>query len=50
MVAVIAIVIVTALVIAAWKFGGTPDPKVAGVNAPADRRAAQRRLPGRPSR
>ena len=35
MVAVIAIVIVTALVIAAWKFGGSPDPKVAGVNAPA---------------
>jgi hypothetical protein len=40
MVAVVAIVIVTALVIAAWKFGGSPDPKVAGVNAPSGSTAA----------
>jgi hypothetical protein len=34
-VAVAAIAIVTALVIAAWKFGGTDEPQVRGVNAPA---------------
>jgi len=33
-VAVIAIVVLTALVIAAWKFGGTAEPKVQGVNVP----------------
>ena len=31
----IAIVVLTALVIAAWKFGGTAEPKVQGVNVPA---------------
>jgi cytoskeleton protein RodZ len=34
-IAVTAIVIVTALVIAAWKFGGPSEPKVQGVNLPA---------------
>jgi hypothetical protein len=34
-IAVIAIVLLTALVIAAWKFGGPTDPKVQGVNAHA---------------
>jgi cytoskeleton protein RodZ len=34
-VAVSAIVILTALVIAAWKFGGPAEPKVQGVNLPA---------------
>jgi hypothetical protein len=34
-VAVSAIIVVTALVIAAWKFGGPTDPKVQGVNANA---------------
>jgi cytoskeletal protein RodZ len=34
-IAVGAIVIVTALVIAAWKFGGPTEPKVQGVNLPA---------------
>ena len=33
-VALTAIVIVTALVIAAWKFGGPAEPKVPGVNLP----------------
>ena len=33
--AVAAIVLVTALVIAAWKFGGPTEPRVAGVNAPS---------------
>lgn len=33
-VAVVAIVVVTALVIAAWKFGGPTEPRVQGVNAP----------------
>ena len=33
-IAVTAIVLVTALVIAAWKFGGTEDLKVQGVNVP----------------
>jgi hypothetical protein len=34
-IAVSAIIVVTALVIAAWKFGGPTDPKVEGVNANA---------------
>jgi len=34
-IAVTAIVILTALVIAAWKFGGPTEPKVQGVNLPA---------------
>jgi cytoskeleton protein RodZ len=34
-IAVAAIVMLTALVIAAWKFGGTTEPKVQGVNVPA---------------
>jgi cytoskeletal protein RodZ len=34
-VAVAAIVLLTALVIAAWRFGGPTEPKVQGVNAPA---------------
>ena len=34
-VAVTAIVLLTALVIAAWKFGGPAEPKVQGVNVPA---------------
>jgi hypothetical protein len=34
-IAVTAIVVLTALVIAAWKFGGTEDLKVQGVNVPA---------------
>jgi cytoskeleton protein RodZ len=34
-VAVVAIVILTMLVFAAWKFGGTNEPKVQGVNVPA---------------
>jgi cytoskeleton protein RodZ len=33
-IAVTAMVLLTALVIAAWKFGGTDDPKVQGVNVP----------------
>ena len=33
-IAVMAIVLLTALVIAAWKFGGPTEPKVQGVNAP----------------
>ena len=33
-VAVVAIVVLTALVIAAWKFGGPAEPKVQGVNLP----------------
>ena len=37
-IAVTAIVLLTALVIAAWKFGDTTEPKVQGVNVPADRR------------
>lgn len=32
-IAVVAIALATALVIAAWKFGGTDEPKVQGVNA-----------------
>lgn len=34
-IAVMAIVLLTALVIAAWKFGGPTEPKVQGVNVPA---------------
>jgi hypothetical protein len=34
-IAVTAIVLLTALVIAAWKFGGPTEPQVQGVNAPA---------------
>jgi cytoskeleton protein RodZ len=34
-IAVTAIVILTALVIAAWKFGGPTEPRVQGVNLPA---------------
>ncbi len=34
-IALTAIVLVTALVIAAWKFGGPAEPKVPGVNLPA---------------
>lgn len=34
-IAVTAMVLVTALVIAAWKFGGPTEPRVSGVNAPA---------------
>ena len=34
-IAVTAIVLLTALVIAAWKFGGPAEPRVQGVNAPA---------------
>ena len=33
-IAVTAMVLLTALVIAAWKFGGTEEPKVQGVNVP----------------
>jgi len=35
LIAVMAIVLLTALVIAAWKFGGPTEPKVQGVNVPA---------------
>jgi Helix-turn-helix domain len=38
-VALTAIAVVTALVIAAWKFGGPDEPHVRGVNAPAAREA-----------
>ncbi len=34
-IAVMAIVLLTSLVIAAWKFGGPTEPKVQGVNTPA---------------
>jgi hypothetical protein len=34
-IAVMAIVLLTSLVIAAWKFGGPTEPKVQGVNVPA---------------
>jgi cytoskeletal protein RodZ len=37
LVALFAIAVVTALVIAAWRFGGPDEPKVRGVNAPATR-------------
>jgi cytoskeletal protein RodZ len=40
MVALAAIAIVTALVIAAWKFGGTDEPQVRGISAPATSRSA----------
>ena len=39
-IAVIAMVLLTALVIAAWKFGDTTEPKVQGVNVPAGPSAA----------
>ncbi len=39
-VAVTAMILLTALVIAAWKFGDTTDPKVQGVNVPAAATAA----------
>jgi hypothetical protein len=42
-IAVTAIVLLTALVIAAWKFGGPTEPKVAGVNAPSGRVAESAR-------
>jgi hypothetical protein len=35
-----AIVLLTALVIAAWRFGGPTEPKVQGVSAPAGRTSA----------
>jgi hypothetical protein len=39
-IAVTAIVLLTALVIAAWKFGDTTEPQVQGVNVPAGQTAA----------
>jgi hypothetical protein len=39
-IAVIAMVLLTALVIAAWKFGDTTEPKVQGVNVPVGPSAA----------
>jgi hypothetical protein len=39
-IAVTAIVLLTALVIAAWKFGDTPEQKVQGVNVPPGQTAA----------
>jgi hypothetical protein len=39
-IALAAILVVTALVIAAWRFGGHDEPQVDGVNAPAATRAA----------
>ena len=39
-IALAAILLVTALVIAAWRFGGHEDPQVEGVNAPASRATA----------
>jgi len=39
-VALAAILVVTALVIAAWRFGGPDDPQVEGINAPTPRVAA----------
>ncbi len=39
-VAVTAMILLTALVIAAWKFGDTTEPKVQGVNVPAGATAA----------
>jgi len=39
-VALAAILLVTALVIAAWRFGGHDDPRVEGVNTPTTRGAA----------
>ena len=39
-VALAAILLVTALVIAAWRFGGHDEPQVEGVNAPSTRTAA----------
>lgn len=39
-VALAAILLVTALVIAAWRFGGHDEPQVEGVNAPPPRTAA----------
>jgi len=39
-VALAAILLVTALVIAAWRFGGHDEPQVEGVNAPTTRTAA----------
>jgi hypothetical protein len=42
-IAVTAIILLTALVIAAWKFGGPTGPKVAGVNAPSGSVAASAR-------
>jgi cytoskeletal protein RodZ len=42
-VALAAILLVTALVIAAWRFGGHDEPQVDGVNAPARKAASTRR-------
>jgi len=39
-IAVTAMIILTALVIAAWKFGDTTEPKVQGVNVPSKPTAA----------
>jgi cytoskeletal protein RodZ len=39
---VLAIAVVTALVIAAWRFGGTDEPRVQGVTTPASASAAER--------
>jgi len=39
-IALAAILLVTALVIAAWRFGGHDEPQVEGVNAPTVRKAA----------
>ncbi len=39
-IAVIAMILLTALVIAAWKFGDTAEPKVQGVNVPVGPTAA----------
>ena len=41
-IAVVAIVLLTALVIAAWKFGGPTEPKVQGVNLPRRRQPSSR--------
>jgi hypothetical protein len=48
LVALGAIAIVFALVIAAWKFGSTSNPKVQGVNAPGATSAKKQRTAARP--
>ena len=45
-IALAAILVVTALVIAAWRFGGPDDPQVEGINATAPRVAATARTAG----
>ena len=41
-IALAAILVVTALVIAAWRFGGHEDPQVEGINTPTQRTTASR--------